>query len=335
MDEDFFRISLASSDTLNVDVNFSHSEGNIDVELLDASGTVQRSATSQSDNESFSYNTGQASDVYLRVFLASDSGSTPGNTYDLSTSVTGQPCMTDAYEPNDTSATATPIAAGILSTLWVCSSDTDYFTFTAVAGEMLSFDLNFLPNEGDIAATLMDAQGNALATSLSHSNGGSLTYTTVSAGTFVLQVYLSSDSGTVNGNAFSLDAQLGTSPTSCSTDQFEPNNSRSTAATVSNRAYVGLYSCYSSNDPDYYIINVTSGDRITIRLDFDHAEGDIDLRLYEPGSFSSVTDSVTVMDPEEISSYQAQMSGAYVIKVTQFLDTGTFPGNIYTMSISY
>lgn len=333
MDEDFFRISLAQSDTLNVDVDFSHAEGNINIELLDSNGAVERSSNSQTDNESFSYGNGQAQDVFVRVYLDSDAGAMPGNSYRLSTSVTGAPCMSDSYEPNDSIATARGIMTGIHSTLWVCNSDSDYFSFMANAGDALNFDLNYLPNEGDIAASLMSASGNVLASSLSHATGGSLTYTVNSSGIYYLQVYLLSDTGTVNGNAYSLDARIGSTSATCSLDRFEPNDARSAAAPVSNRAYINLFSC--STDDDYYIINVSSGDRITIRLDFSHAEGDIDLWLYEPGGFSAVASSVTITDPEEISSYQTQMSGAYTIKVDQYLDTGNFPGNSYTMSISY
>ena len=147
-----------------------------------------------------------------------------------------------------------------------------------------------------------------------------------------MKVEMSRDSGTVVGNAYEIEATIGTAPNTCTLDRFEPNDTSGTPASVSAMSYTNLFSC--STDDDHYAINLMNGDVITISINFDHSEGDIDLRLYQPGSASAVADSVSFMAPEVITNYRATTAGIHRIKVTQYQDTGTFTGNTYTMDIS-
>ena len=288
---------------------------------------------STNDRETLSYQASRAEDYYLRVFLASDSGTIPGNSYDLSTTVSAQACNTDQYDPNDTISAASMMRSGTHSNLWVCTSDADYFAFSAVAGDILSFNLSYLNNEGELEARILDSNGNQLATSLSSGSGTAVSYMAAAAGTYYLHVALILDSGTVLGNGYTLDARVGSSSGTCATDALEPNDTRATAAMISRGTYNNRYSCNTSDES--YAVDVRAGDNISINVDFLHSAGDIDRRLYDPGSFSAVAESVTFMAPEVITAYQASTAGIYIIKITQYLDAGRMPGNTYSMTLSY
>jgi len=240
--------------------------------------------------------------------------------------------MTDNYEPNDSQRAAQSIVTGSYQNAWVCDTDEDYFSFTANAGDILNFDLDHLSNEGEIAARLYDGSSvRPLATSTQDTTGAVLTHTAQSQTTYFLNVYLASDIGTVVGNSYSLDASIGMTPGSCSLDRYEPNDTRTAASAISVGVHSNLYSC--NLDEDHYLVRLSAGDIVTISADFNHAEGDIDLRLYEPGNFTSVADSVTFTAPETIRNYVVGTTGDYRIKITQYLDAGTIPGNNYTLSI--
>ncbi|MCP4589493.1 MAG: hypothetical protein GY842_01985 [bacterium] len=83
VDEDWYRITLPACERLDVDLTFTSSWGNIDVQLYDAcGGSVVASGTTSTNDEALSYDntTGASGEYYLRVYLANDTR----NTYDLS-----------------------------------------------------------------------------------------------------------------------------------------------------------------------------------------------------------------------------------------------------------
>lgn len=87
-DNDYFEIDLLSGQTLNVDVLFSHAEGDIDLYLRSVSGTTLAPITSNTDNESLTWIAGNNQTVYLRVTLFQDRGSSiVGNVYDMNITI--------------------------------------------------------------------------------------------------------------------------------------------------------------------------------------------------------------------------------------------------------
>ncbi len=66
-ENDFYRLSLTTSGTVDIDVIFSHATGDIDLQLLDAGGVVLQSAASTTDNESITRALSPGV-YYVRVF---------------------------------------------------------------------------------------------------------------------------------------------------------------------------------------------------------------------------------------------------------------------------
>ncbi|MCX7570659.1 M4 family metallopeptidase [Tumebacillus sp. DT12] len=103
--------------------------------------------------------------------------------------VGGAPTPGDAYEPNDTQASAYgPITSGTTYNGTInTSSDNDFFKFTTGASGAISLSLTSLPADYDLY--LYDANGTQLARSW---NGGtsaeSISYTASAAGTFYVKV---------------------------------------------------------------------------------------------------------------------------------------------------
>jgi Zn-dependent metalloprotease len=126
------------------------------------------------------------------------------------------PATPDAYEPNDTQATAYgPITsgtayAGKIST----STDVDWFKFTSADAGVISLSLSNLP--GDYDLFLYNSAGTQLAKSENGSTTAeSISYTATAAGTYYAKVI--GYSGANSNTAYSLTA---TYPTSVSNGQW-------------------------------------------------------------------------------------------------------------------
>lgn len=80
-------------------------------------------------------------------------------------------------------------------------------------------------------------------------------------------------------------------------DSFEPNDTFGAAAGVSTGTSINLR-CYN---PDWYRINVATGQTLTVTINFNHNDGDLDMELYDAGS-TYVTGSGSTTNQEQVST---------------------------------
>ena len=125
-------------------------------------------------------------------------------------------------------------------------------------------------------------------------------------------------------------AAVAAAPTTCSDDGFEDNDSFGDPAPVTEGLTENLRSC--ALDDDYFSIQLSVGDEITIDVSFSHAEGDIDLALFNP-SATLVASSESATDDEQIV-YTAPEAGIFVIRVHLYEDLGVSEGNDYALDIA-
>lgn len=210
-DDDFFALGLLANETIDVDLRFSHAEGDIDLQLLDGSGNVVASGTSGSDDESLSYTVPANGTYAIRAFLYSDTGQTPGNGYDLDVAVTSPQaatCSADGFEPNDTSASLAVINQGGHAGLTLCPGDHDYFGAYMYVGETLSVDASFAHAEGDIDLWILDSGGNVLQSSQSTSDNESVSHSVTVEDAYIIYVELYQDLGSNPGNGYNLNVSF-------------------------------------------------------------------------------------------------------------------------------
>ena len=87
MNEDWYAVSIGAGQTLDVNVAFAHAEGDIDIQLYNSSGATVVSSVTATDDEALSLQSSAGGTYTLRVYLYADTGSSPGNVYDLSLSL--------------------------------------------------------------------------------------------------------------------------------------------------------------------------------------------------------------------------------------------------------
>ncbi|MCG3141137.1 MAG: Hercynine oxygenase [Anaerolineae bacterium] len=131
-DDDWYRIRVASSSNRRVYIqcNFTHSKGDIDIQLLDSSGNVLASSTSSSDDENIDQIVPSTGYYYIRAYFDND-----GNSYNIywntyssptppskatspspSNGATGQSINTDVSWSNGGGATSYDVYFGTDST---------------------------------------------------------------------------------------------------------------------------------------------------------------------------------------------------------------------------
>jgi len=156
-DMDFYTFQMSTPGTAEhfVGITFRHTQGDLDINLLDPAGNILASSAGVGDSERISLQDRPAGTYYLRVY---GFGSATG-TYDAQFSFPRT--AGDRFEPNNTPLTATDIRSQrIVSDLSIHNnSDQDYFQFTlpAGAGATHSVTMNMLPGSGDLDLQLYNS----------------------------------------------------------------------------------------------------------------------------------------------------------------------------------
>jgi hypothetical protein len=196
--------------------------------------------------------------------------------YELAVAIAPDPCALpdDAFEPNDTCATAAPLGLGTFGGLNAGIVDPDHFAFTLAPKEVLTVALSGLAPTETVTMFAWDPNNNCgdtnaiVSAGVVHgpaTGGLYLANTGVVPRTFVVNVVPTPNQET--GVGFCVDYSLSVTsefdPCGALTgDAFEPNSSCFTAAPLS-ATQTGL-TVHSWMDQDWYAIDVPA--RSTLRL---------------------------------------------------------------------
>ena len=91
-------------------------------------------------------------------------------------------------------------------------------------------------------------------------------------------------------------------------DAYEENDWCGAAKFLTPGTYTDLQMCDGEND--WFGVNVVAGDTFTVTILFSHAQGDLDLALYDVGCGSSLTSSYSRTDNEQVT-HTAGADGDY------------------------
>ncbi|MCB9530706.1 MAG: pre-peptidase C-terminal domain-containing protein [Myxococcales bacterium] len=316
-DDDFFALTLAAGDELAIRATFSHANGDVDISLLDASGRVVASSNSITDNEEIVLDVASSGVYALRVRLYADTGA-PGNSYSLDVTIdrAAPTCRDDAFEDNDTQATATRAADGSYDDLVVCAGDADYYVIDLGAEDTLDVTATFDSADGDVDLRLLGPDGTVLDSSLGTGSSEAVSVTATRAGTYAVEVALYGDLGDP-GAPYALNFDVTAAPSSCDDDGFENNDSVSAAYPLGAGSYGGLAVC--TGDDDFYAVSLGAGDRLDAVVSFSTLDGDVDLHLISP-SGAVVASSASLFGSSEAVAYVAPAAGEYTLRVTLNFD---------------
>lgn len=197
-DNDFYVINVSpNAKSIYVDCQFTHADGDIDIALLNASGSSLGEAWSETDNE-FLYVTVQSGGTYYILVEWGDNG----NPYDLWWNA-DDVSEDDAYEPNETPELAYPLPEqtwlSSISGLGIQLNDDMYEISVAPGSEQVQVDCQFTHADGNIDIALANASLTFVETSVSQSNNEFIDVMVPVAGTYY--IFLASD---YQGNSYDL-----------------------------------------------------------------------------------------------------------------------------------
>lgn len=208
-DDDYYSVTVSPGDAVTVTLLFSDAEGDVDLEIVDSTGTTVAYSDSITDNEWATYTSSTGGTYLIYVYLYADDGTSIGNDYDMDVALGAPPvCTEDTYEDNDTDTTASAIAAGTISSLRLCPGDDDYFTARVLSGQTITVDLTFLHAEGDIDIELVDSSGATVDGGYTTTDNETVTDTATSDGAYIIYIYLYADDGITMGNDYSIDLTI-------------------------------------------------------------------------------------------------------------------------------
>jgi len=247
-DDDWYEINVsAGHELVLVECLFTHSEGDIDICLVDSLGNIVSCSTGIWDNESIDVVVPAGGGTYY-ILAYYENG---GNAYDLWWDDYPPP-PDDAYEDNDTLATAW-YPGRDWEDEWLSSisglgiqTDEDWYEIYVSAGyEHVLVECLFTHSEGDIDICLVDSQGYFVSCSTGVWDNESIDVVVPASGTYYIRVYY--------GNARNTyDLWWRDYPILCST---LGNDLRPYAL-----------------DQDIYKFNGTEGEIVTVRLEADPPE---------------------------------------------------------------
>ena len=331
-DMDWYQFDLSTDDVVDIAVSFLQIEGDINLELQDNTGTPVATATSSTDDETISYTAVSDGSHFLLVSLVADPGA-PGVSYDLDGDVTPYvvPCIDDIAEDFDTFATAMVTPAMTIEAS-ACPNDDDFFAVSVLAGDTLNIEVSFDNVNGNIDIELLDPSGVVVDSSndpfadLEDIFG----YVAPADGAYTVRVTLTSENDAVGGNDYLMAIEhLPLFPPCSPGDFFESNDNPGNAAGIFPALLTGLGSCPA--DDDFYALDLFSGDNLSVYIEHAHAEGNIDVELYDSAS-ALLIGSYSFSNDESLA-WPVVADGVYLVRVTLTADTGSYVGNFYTMDI--
>jgi hypothetical protein len=151
--------------TLNVDVGFTHAQGDIDVTVYNEAGQKLGSGTSTDNNERVTIGHGTAARFIVEVTLYG-SGGAAAQSYTLKVGHVGSggaQATGDAFEPNDSAAAAKAISAGRTDSLTHCG-DADFFKFSVARAGTTSVRIDFTHAQGDLDLRVLNGAGDRMGT---------------------------------------------------------------------------------------------------------------------------------------------------------------------------
>lgn len=189
---DWFKFTINSTGTSssNVTINFLHSQGDLVLELYNSAGARLGYVDGYGNSEQLSLNGRAAGTYYVKV--SGYLGARNPN-YSLTINPPGGAAADDAYEENDSLATAYNL--GAVTTAQTISGlalndSADWFKFTtsSTGSSSSNVTINFLHSQGDLVLELYNSAGTQVGYADGYGNSEQLSLNGLAAGAYYVKV---------------------------------------------------------------------------------------------------------------------------------------------------
>lgn len=235
----------------------------------------------------------------------------------------GQTC-TNAYESNNTQATAATISTGTtISAAIAAAGDNDYYKITTTQNTNNVFSL-VGPSGVDFDMQILNAGGTVIGSGTSGSATETVTLNNQAAGTYTIRVY--GYNNAFSATCYTLNATA-TPNTSCA-NAYEPNESIAAAATIPLATTISG-AITTTTDNDYYKVTTTQSGTHQFSL-VGPSGVDYDMRIYNSGG--TQIGAGTGATATETVSLSGLAVGTYTIRIYGY--NGANSTSCYTLNVA-
>jgi hypothetical protein len=227
----------------------------------------------------------------------------------------GEDCVDDALEDNDTPGGATNASTGQYEAT-ICSEDLDFYRVSVEAGtELLALLDDFDHDDGDLDLYLVGNDEEIIATSAGATDEEFVSWCAPERDEVTLAVL--GYSGAENDYRLTISIEAAAC---CVDDGFEPDDSLSDPRTIESGESIDGTIC--PDDDDYLAFEITSDALVTFLLIFESDSIDLDVELYDEDG-RAIASSTTTNDEEIEVLFETP--GIYTIRIFGFLgDSGEY-----------
>jgi len=324
-DVDWYSFWLDQTGTANdfLQIDFSHLDGDLDLELFDDQQLLVESSESTSDNERIELAGIEGGRNYF-VYVGGYSGAS--NDYSLTVSAQPHQFTGDWKETSDNTTLLPEINPGLqLTQLSIhTAADVDFFWFLLQSSGTESDYIkahSFQTDSIDLDLVLYDADSEFIREATSTLSNEYLSLDGLDYGWYQVGVF-AADNSFVAGSSYTLDL-FGPAP--ADVDRYEPNGLFSEAIPLAGATDIRDISI-TADDYDIFSFTIPSAGTSAefVEIQFDHAAGDLELELYD-ASNNLIDGSYGVTDIERVD-FRQLAAGDYqaVVFGTSATDTGEY-----------
>ena len=310
-DEDWYRFDLNEGETLEVSISFQHQFGDLDLELLDVSGTnLISAAASQSSYEVVTYSA--PNDISVMAHVQGYQGDT--NAYRLDATITSSDgsCPEDVAGRHVTPVSALVLFSGYYEGMVACPQAPDWYAVDLNGGESVTIEV--IPQEatvatpgGPIQLELYEDGGNAPVALSSAVQGQPAVATHVMGSPGRLSYRVSAGVS----SSYSLDQWVLEPEGPCQPDRFEPNDDALSATSVEPGVITRLRLC-DNFDLDVFTIELEALQTLTVMTSHEEGWGYTDALIKAPNGHGELAID---WDVGVVTEILAEEAGLYTIEI--------------------
>ncbi|HOX46550.1 MAG TPA: pre-peptidase C-terminal domain-containing protein [Myxococcota bacterium] len=322
-DEDWYEVDVPAGYQFGAGIDHTAVNGELALDVFEANGTTMLASGQADGTWVIATLEGQPSQRTLLVRVRG--GAEVENSYEFAVVIEQvASCEPDGYEPNDEPGDASVVPEGEYPNLTVCN-DLDWYRFDLEQGDGLAVLIQFTQAQGDLDLWVIDEAALqqpqitpevALCASTTENDDEVCELAAVPAtGTYYVIVSPYNEAR----NTYGMTVLVTPATTTCTDDASEPNDTPAEATGLwDGQALTDRIVC--ANDDDWYMLYMYSGERLLVDATFTHADGDLDLKLYEAGVTPDtlvqhqLASSTSSQDNEHIE-YVVVEDGDYYIRV--------------------
>ncbi|MEW6358544.1 MAG: FG-GAP-like repeat-containing protein [Planctomycetota bacterium] len=307
-----------------VRIDFSHAQGDLDMELYDSSGTVLITGSYGVTNSEMINMAGRAAAVYYIRVYGYGGATNPSYTLTINAPTAPASIAEDWAEPNDGSGTACDLGQVQLTNTYTGltidddPAEEDWFQFeiTNTGQPWHQVMIEFQNSQGDLDLEIYDNTVTFIAGSYGVTDSETVSLDGLAAGIYYARIY-GFAGATSPDYTLTIDA-----PGPIPEDWAEQDDTMATAYDLRSLAGVNVFSDLTMDESanesakDDWFRFATQGTGTAdheVRIDFLHREGDLDLYLYDASG--ALLASSTGVGDGEVVGLKGLRAGIYYINV--------------------